>query len=87
MCFLLPSKMHNEENPRAEFKTRLWCGGLLGAFLGLVVGTFPTMDPLAGLLCMAVSAVVISMLSVLSNSFWESLRAAWELVRIAFWRW
>jgi len=80
-------KMRNEENPPSELKTRLFCGALVGAFLGMVVGTLPTMEPLAGLLSMGVCAVVISMLSALSNSFWESLRAAWELVRIAFWRW
>ncbi len=79
--------MHKEEKPSAELKTRLLCGAVVGAFLGLIVGTFPTMEPLAGLLSMVVASVVFSMLSALSNSFWESLRAAWELVRIAFWRW
>jgi hypothetical protein len=78
--------MQREKNP-SDLKSRLGYGALIGAIVGMIIGTMPQNDPRAALLCMAVSASVIATLTVVSNSFWESLRAAWELMRISFWRW
>ena len=78
--------MREDSNP-SDLKSRLLYGGVVGAVLGMIVGTVPSMQPLAGLLSIVVSAAILSALAALSDSFWESLRAAWELVRIAFWRW
>lgn len=79
--------MQHEEKPLAEVKSRLLYGALIGALLGAIIGTMPGKEPIVGVLSMGVSAVVLSLLAAVSDSFWESLRAAWELVRIAFWRW
>jgi hypothetical protein len=87
MCFFLGSTMHRSANPKSDLKNRLLYGAVVGAILGMIIGTLPTSDPIAGLLGMGLSAVVIAALAALSESFWESLRAAWELVRISFWRW
>jgi hypothetical protein len=53
----------------------------------MIIGTMPMNDPRIGVISMAFSALLISALAAVSDSFWESLRAAWELVRISFWRW
>jgi uncharacterized membrane protein YgaE (UPF0421/DUF939 family) len=66
---------------------RLFYGAVVGAFLGLIIGSMPTNEPLVALLSMLFSSGVIAALAALSDSFWESLRAAWELLRISFWRW
>jgi hypothetical protein len=79
--------MHRSTNEKSDFKTRLFYGAVVGAVLGMIIGTLPTNDPVAGLLGMGLSAVVIAALAAFSESFWESLRAAWELVRVSFWRW
>ena len=78
--------MNPEKNP-SDYKSRLTYGALVGAILGMIIGTMPSNDPRVALLSMGVSAAVIAALAVASNSFWESLRAAWELMRISFWRW
>ena len=79
--------MHGSANEKSEMKDRLFYGAVVGAILGMIIGTMPTNDPLVGLLSMGLSSIVVSALAGLSESFWESLRAAWELVRISFWRW
>ena len=78
--------MNPEKNP-SDYKSRLTYGAIIGAILGMIIGTMPGNDPRVALLSMGVSAAVIAALAVVSNSFWESLRAAWELMRISFWRW
>jgi uncharacterized membrane protein YgaE (UPF0421/DUF939 family) len=79
--------MQRKEKPSSELKNRLLYGALVGAILGLIIGTMPDREPAFGLVSMGVSSLIIAMLAAVSDSFWESLRAAWELVRIAFWRW
>jgi hypothetical protein len=79
--------MHREQQSESGLKTRLFYGGVVGAFLGMIIGTMPANEPIVGLLSMGVGATLISGLAALSDNFWESLRSAWELVRIAFWRW
>jgi hypothetical protein len=80
------NRMHPEKNP-SDYKSRLMYGAVVGAILGMIIGTMPSNDPRVVLLSMGLSAAVIAGLAVVSNSFWESLRAAWELMRISFWRW
>lgn len=77
----------NPEKNSSDYKSRLAYGALVGAILGMIIGTMPGNDPLVALLSMGVSAAVIASLAAVSDSFWESLRAAWELMRISFWRW
>ena len=77
--------MHSDKNP--DYKSRLMYGAIVGAILGMIIGTMPSNDPRIALLSMGVSATVIAALAFLSDSFWESMRAAWELMRMAFWRW
>ena len=77
---------NNNDDPNAA-KNRLLYGAVVGAILGMIIGTMPGNDPALGLIGMAAGAVLIAGLSFFSKSFWESLRAAWELVRVAFWRW
>ena len=79
--------MHREQNPESDLKNRLLYGAVVGAVIGMIIGTLPTNDPRIAIISMGFSAALISLLSALCNSFWESLRAAWELVRISFWRW
>ena len=83
----LSRSMHRQENTNSDFKSRVFYGGVVGAILGMIIGTMPTVDPRVALISMAVSAVMISGLAAFSDSFWESLRSAWELLRISFWRW
>ena len=78
--------MNPEKNP-SDYKSRLTYGAIVGAILGMIIGTMPGNEPLVALLSMGVTAAVIASLAAISNSFWESLRAAWELMRMAFWRW
>jgi hypothetical protein len=87
-CALYPirNRMNPEKNS-SDYKSRLTYGAIVGAILGMIIGTMPSNDPRVALLSMGVSAAVIGVLAVASNSFWESLRAAWELMRISFWRW
>jgi hypothetical protein len=79
--------MHHEKREPSDVKDRLFYGGVVGAILGMIIGTMPGNEPLVGVLSMGLGAVVISALAALSDNFWESLRAAWELVRMSFWRW
>jgi len=79
--------MHREKNNDSDLKSRLLYGAVIGAVVGMIIGTMPTNDPRVALISMGLCAAVVSMLAVLCDSFWESLRAAWELVRISFWRW
>lgn len=79
--------MHRSANEKSDLKTRLFYGAVVGAVFGMIIGTMPTNEPLVGLLSMVLSAAVVSGLAAFSENFWESLRAAWELVRISFWRW
>ena len=78
--------MQREKNP-FDVKSRAFYGAIIGAILGMIIGTMSQNDPRAVLLTMGCCAALIAALAVVSNSFWESLRAAWELLRIAFWRW
>lgn len=78
--------MQRKDNP-SDLKNRLLYGAVIGSVLGTIIGTAPGTQPVAGILSIVVSAAILSALAALSDSFWESLRAAWELVRIAFWRW
>lgn len=77
----------NPEKNSSDYRSRLMYGAIIGAILGMIIGTMPGNDPRIALLSMGVSAAVIAALAAISNSFWESLRAAWELMRISFWRW
>ena len=79
--------MHREPNSESDLKSRFLYGAVVGAVIGMIIGTLPTNDPRIAVVSMVFSAALISLLSALCNSFWESLRAAWELVRISFWRW
>ena len=79
--------MHPEKDTPSELKSRIFYGGVVGAILGMIIGTMPANDPRVAVISMGVSALLIASLAAISNSFWESLRAAWELVRISFWRW
>lgn len=83
----LKTAMQREENPDSGLKARLLYGAVVGAVLGMIIGTLPTNDPRLAIISMGLSAALISLLAVVCDSFWESLRAAWELVRISFWRW
>ena len=87
VCFFVRSGMHGSANEKSDIKDRLFYGAVVGAILGMIIGTMPTNDPVVGLLSMFLGAGVISVLAAVSESFWESMRAAWELVRISFWRW
>ena len=79
--------MRRENDSQNNFRSRLLYGAIVGAILGMVIGTMPGNEPLVGLLSVGVGALIIAVLAAASNHFWESLRAAWELVRISFWRW
>ena len=78
--------MHSKDKT-SDLKSRLLYGAVIGAVIGMIIGTMPTNDPRLALVSMGVSAALISVLCALSDSFWESLRAVWELLRTAFWRW
>ena len=86
MCSLSGS-MQRDTDTHSTLKSRLLYGAVVGAFLGMFIGTMPGNEPLVGLISMGLGAAVIASLAAASNHFWESLRAAWELVRISFWRW
>lgn len=79
--------MRPENQNTSSLKTRVIYGGVVGAFLGMIIGTMPGNDPLLGVIGLGSGAVIIAALAAVSHDFWESLVAAWELVRIAFWRW
>lgn len=79
--------MRPANSEKSNFRDRLLYGALIGALLGLTIGTMPGNDASLGLWGMLAGAGLIALLSVACNSFWESLRAAWELVRVSFWRW
>jgi hypothetical protein len=68
-------------------KHRFLYGSVVGAILGMIIGTLPGNDPILGLLGLASGAFIIGSLAAVSSGFWESLRAAWELLRVSFWRW
>src|ERR1041385_728848 len=78
--------MRSEKTP-SDLRTRAFYGAVVGAVVGMLVGTMTGNDPALGMISMAIGAALISGLAALSKDFWESLRAAWELVRTAFWRW
>ncbi len=78
--------MQREKNP-SDLKNRLLWGAVIGAIVGMIIGTMPQNDASVALLSMGVSATVIASLAAISDSFWESLLCAWEFLRIAFWRW
>ena len=79
--------MQSENPVTSELKNRAIYGGIVGAILGMIIGTMPGNEPLVGILSMGLGAVVIGGLAIVSKNFWESLCAAWELVRVSFWRW
>jgi hypothetical protein len=79
--------MHRDDKNSTALKDRLLYGALVGAVIGLIIGSMPSNEPLVTVLSMGLSATVIGAFAALSDNFWESLRAAWELVRISFWRW
>jgi hypothetical protein len=79
--------MHSQQDSNSDLKTRLFYGGVVGAILGMIIGTMPANDPRIAIIAMGASALIVSALAAVCDSFWESLRAAWELVRISFWRW
>jgi uncharacterized membrane protein YgaE (UPF0421/DUF939 family) len=79
--------MRHDETNSSELKTRLFYGAVIGAILGMIIGTMPGHEPVVGIISMGLGAAVIGLLAACSENFWESLRAAWEFVRISFWRW
>ncbi len=79
--------MHRPQESTSDLKTRLFYGAVVGAIVGMIIGTMPANDPRIAIISMGASALIISALAAVCDSFWESLRAAWELVRISFWRW
>jgi hypothetical protein len=82
-----PENMRPDTSNNSDLKTRLLYGALVGAFLGMMIGTMPGNDGVLALVGLLTGAALIGGLAALCDSFWESLRAAWELVRVAFWRW
>lgn len=78
--------MERKENS-SDRKERLFYGAVIGAIVGMIIGTMPQNEPQFAVASMMISATVLGLLTALSDSFWESLRAAWELLRMAFWRW
>jgi hypothetical protein len=66
---------------------RFLYGAVVGAILGTIVGTMPGSHAALGIVALVAGAVAIGGLAAASKGFWESLVAAWELVRVAFWRW
>ena len=88
LCSFIGSlAMHHEKSETSDLKNRLTYGGIVGAILGMIIGTMPGNEPLVGLLSMGLGAVVIASLAAFSKGFWESLCSAWELLRMSFWRW
>ena len=79
--------MRPDKKKTSELKTRWLCGALGGALVGLAAGTFPGNPEILGPIGCATGAVLVGTVAAVSHSFWESLRAAWELVRIALGRW
>lgn len=79
--------MHHEKPEPSHLKNRLFYGGVVGAILGMIIGTMPGHEPIVGVLSMGLGAVVIGSLAAVSQNFWESLCGAWELLRMSFWRW
>lgn len=75
-----------DRNP-LDLKHRFFYGAVVGSIVGMIIGTMPGNDPALGLASMGVGALGLGSLAALSTSFWDSLLAAWELVRVAFWRW
>jgi len=78
-------ELDNSDSP--DLKHRFLYGAVVGAFLGMTIGSLPGNDAILGLLGLISGAVIIGGLAAVSSGFWESLRAAWELLRVAFWRW
>ncbi len=74
------------ENKTSDLKNRAFYGSVIGAALGMIIGTMPGNDPRIAIISMGVSALLISALAALSNNFWESLCSVWELVRFSFWK-
>jgi hypothetical protein len=70
-----------------DIRHRFFYGAVVGAILGMIIGSMPGNDAVLGLVGLGVGALLLGGLAALSKSFWESLLAAWELVRVAFWRW
>ena len=79
--------MHSANSNPLDVKHRFLYGAVVGAILGMIIGTMPGNDPVLGLIAMAAGGTLLGALAAFSKSFWESLLAAWELVRVAFWRW
>lgn len=79
--------MRPHQNDPFDVTHRFFYGAVVGAILGTLIGSMPTNEPVLGLVGLAVGAVLLGTLAAFSKSFWESLLAAWELVRVAFWRW
>jgi sulfite exporter TauE/SafE len=78
--------MNPSENSFSATQRFLY-GAVVGAILGTIVGTMPMNHPALGVIGLAAGALTIGGLAMASTGFWESLLAAWELVRAAFWRW
>ena len=79
--------MHSKPTKDSDLKSRLLYGAVLGAVIGMIIGTMPQNNPVLALASMVFTAGLVSVLCALCDSFWESLRAAWELLQISFWRW
>jgi hypothetical protein len=79
--------MRPSQDDLFDFKHRFFYGAVVGAILGMIIGTMPGLNPMLGLIGLGAGALVLGGLAACSKSFWESLLAAWELVRVAFWRW
>jgi hypothetical protein len=79
--------MRPENSEKSAVKDRLLYGGLVGGLLGLTIGTMPGNSAELGLYGLLAGSALIGGLAVASTNFWDSMRAAWELVRVSFWRW
>jgi F0F1-type ATP synthase assembly protein I len=79
--------MHSANSNPLDVKHRFFYGAVVGAILGMIIGTMPGLDPILGLISMLIGGATLGVLAAISKNFWESLLAAWELVRMAFWRW
>ena len=55
--------MHPQQDTNSDLKTRLFYGGVVGAVVGMIIGTMPANDPRVAIIAMAFSALLVSALA------------------------